>query len=459
MMRRIGSLATLLLVALHSPAAAQKPGTVEFGVFGRYTRFDQALHFDKRPGIGARLGVFVLPNLSLEGDASYTATAAQGGEFIRYIPLHGRLIYNVPLGEHTAFLIGGGYVRNLFRSSYRETNSGGGGLLGFRLGLGDVLSIRLDGTGDYIPTAESDHVPAQLAGIVHKKSNFHLGFQGGLSFLLGGKRDGDHDRDGVKNSLDQCPDTPAGDRVDAKGCTVPKDADGDGVLDAADKCPNTPAGTAVDATGCPKDSDGDGVLDAADKCPNTPAGTAVDASGCPRDSDKDGVIDTLDKCPNTPAGTAVDATGCPSDSDHDGVLDAADKCPNTPAGTTVDAVGCPALFGTGASLVLQGVNFQTGKAVLLPESQTILDRVAESLNNNPTVTVEVGGHTDNTGRKATNLRLSQARASAVRDYLISKGVDGGRITAKGYGPDQPVADNATAAGRAANRRVELSKTN
>ena len=248
--------------------------------------------------------------------------------------------------------------------------------------------------------------------------------------------------------------------MDASGCSLPKDADGDGVVDPADQCPNTPAGTAVDAKGCPRDSDGDGVLDAADKCPNTPAGTPVDGNGCPRDSDGDGVVDAADKCPNTPAGTRVDATGCPADGDGDGVLNAADRCPDTPAGTTVDAVGCTALFAPGAgALVLEGVNFETGKAVLLPASTEILDRVAESLTNNPGVNVEVGGHTDNTGRRGTNLRLSEARANTVREYLISKGIDGARLTAKGYGPDQPVAENGTAAGRAANRRVELSKTN
>jgi OOP family OmpA-OmpF porin len=246
--------------------------------------------------------------------------------------------------------------------------------------------------------------------------------------------------------------------VDATGC--PRDSDGDGVIDAQDKCPNTPAGTPVDASGCPKDSDGDGVIDAQDKCPNTPAGTPVDATGCPRDSDHDGVIDSLDRCPNTPAGTTVDANGCPVDSDKDGVFDTADKCPNTAPGVKVDAVGCPALFAEpGKALVLQGVNFETGKATLLPESQAILDKVAESLNNNPGVNVEVGGHTDSRGTRVVNVRLSQARATTVREYLISKGVDGSRITAKGYGPDQPVASNATATGRAANRRVELTKTN
>jgi outer membrane protein OmpA-like peptidoglycan-associated protein len=293
----------------------------------------------------------------------------------------------------------------------------------------------------------------------------------------------------VKNSLDACPATPAGDRVDDKGCSLPKDADGDGVVDANDRCANTPAGTAVDASGCPRDGDGDGVADAADKCPGTPPGTAVDASGCPKDSDGDGVVDASDKCPSTPAGTVVDATGCPADADHDGVIDANDRCPDTPAGATVDRTGClpdsdgdgvtddrdqcpataagvsvdpkgcPSVFQAGKPLVLKGVNFQTGKATLLPASQGVLDQVAQSLVDNPDVNVEVAGHTDNSGSDAANLRLSQARADAVRQYLIGKGVPADRITAKGYGEANPVANNATAAGRAANRRVELNRTN
>jgi OOP family OmpA-OmpF porin len=215
----------------------------------------------------------------------------------------------------------------------------------------------------------------------------------------------------------------------------------------------------VDASGCPKDKDGDGVVDASDKCPNTPAGTAVDATGCPSDADRDGVTDARDICPDTPAGAKVDHFGCALDSDGDGVGDDQDLCPATVAGTTVDAKGCTSLFQAGQPLILSGVNFETGKAILLPESMGILDQVAQSLVDNPGVNVEVGGHTDNTGSTATNVRLSQTRANAVRDYLISKGVDGGRITATGYGPEKPVADNATAAGRAANRRVELSRTN
>ena len=490
-MRPMRWIPAALLALAAAPLVAQAPGTVEVGAFGRFSHYDADLGFDDRVGVGGRLGIFVLKNLAIEADAAYNPTYSSTDVYIRNFPLHGRLVYNLPLGGHTAFLLGGGYAHNLFRKGYDESKGGPGALAGLRLGTGGTLSIRLDGTLDYIASAESKGGPFPALGVKQADNNLNWGFQAGLSLLLGKHGDGDRDQDGVLDSadqcpatpvgdkvdatgcslpkdadgdgvtdnLDRCPATPAGDRVDATGCSLPKDADGDGVLDAADKCPNTPAGTAVDATGCPKDSDGDGVVDAADRCPNTPAGTAVDANGCPRDSDGDGVLDAADKCPNTPAGTAVDATGCPADSDGDGVLNATDKCPDTPAGTTVDAVGCAALFQAGQPLVLEGVNFETGKAVLLPASTAILDRVAQSLVDNPGVNVEVGGHTDNTGSRATNTRLSAARANTVRDYLISKGVDGARLTAKGYGPDQPVQDNTTAAGRAANRRVELSRTN
>lgn len=491
MRMRTGLFTALLLLVGGMPLHAQKPGTVEIGAFGRYTKFESKLNFDNRLGVGGRLGVFVVPNLALEGDVSYTRTKTKGNLDVRYTPVHARLIYNIPVSDDAAVLVGAGYVRNIFRANYRETNSGVGGLLGVRFGLGSVLALRVDGIGDYIPTAESNALPPQVAGVQHKKSNVHLAIQTGVSLLFGGKHDGDRDRDGVKNSIDACPDTPAGDAVDARGCSLPKDADRDGVMDNLDRCPNTPAGTRVDAAGCPlpKDADGDGVVDASDKCPNTPAGTVVDASGCPKDSDGDGVADANDKCPNTPAGTGVDATGCPSDSDRDGVSDANDVCPGTAAGTkvdhfgcafdsdgdgvtddkdlcpatvagmNVDAKGCPSLFQASQPLILLGVNFETGKAILLPSSKGVLDQVAQSLVDNPDVNIEVGGHTDNVGSSAANVRLSQARANAVRDYLIGKGVAGGRLTAKGYGEENPMADNTTAAGRAANRRVELSRTN
>jgi len=90
----------------------------------------------------------------------------------------------------------------------------------------------------------------------------------------------------------------------------------------------------------PADSDHDGVPDSIDQCPNTPVGAKVDARGCEFDSDGDGVVDRLDQCPDTPKGTPVNAVGCPLDSDGDGVPDAQDLCPNTPKGDKVDVHGC-----------------------------------------------------------------------------------------------------------------------
>jgi outer membrane protein OmpA-like peptidoglycan-associated protein len=285
----------------------------------------------------------------------------------------------------------------------------------------------------------------------------------------------DADHDGVPDGLDQCPDTPTGALVDTRGCSG--DADHDGVPDGIDQCPDTPAGATVDATGCSSDSDHDGVPDGIDKCPDTPAGAVVDATGCTTDSDGDGVRDGLDKCPNTPAGTPVDAVGCPNapDSDGDGVPDNADKCPGTPKGVPVDASGCMILFqrepapsgqpGAPArpgvqprpTLILRGVTFQTGKSVLTSDSYAVLDQVAASLLANPEIRIEIAGYTDNTGPIGTNIRLSQARAAAVRAYLARKGVSPARMIARGYGARSPVASNAAPEGRAQNRRVELHK--
>ena len=105
------------------------------------------------------------------------------------------------------------------------------------------------------------------------------------------------------------------------------------------------------------------------------------------------------------------------------------------------------------------MNFKTGSAELDPASTAVLDGVAESLQAWPDVKIEVGGHTDSVGSAAKNRTLSQARADTVRNYLIGKGIAADRITAKGYGPDKPIADNATADGKAKNRRVEITRTN
>jgi len=110
------------------------------------------------------------------------------------------------------------------------------------------------------------------------------------------------------------------------------------------------------------------------------------------------------------------------------------------------------------SIILEGVNFEFNSAQLTAESRPILDDVAASLQKHPRIKIELQGHTDSTGPAAYNMGLSQRRAEAVRDYLVSRGVDVERMTAKGYGMTQPVADNKTKAGRARNRRVVMYAT-
>ena len=457
-MRKLALVLTAALGAT-SQLHAQRAGTIEVGVFPTIAYFDRTLHFNQaKAGPGGRIGFFLTDKIAVEAEGSWVPTNARNDLDVKYMPLHARVVYNLPGGEHWGLLVGAGYGFSRFRDvGARDSvhpdgisDHGPSGNAGLRLGLGGITSIRLDFYVDYIPSPDNK-----------AKENWHWGVQPGLSFMLGGGTAGprDRDRDGVPDDVDQCKGTPEGDRVDAKGCTV-KDSDGDGVTDEADACADTPAGEQVDAKGCPlpKDADGDGVPDPTDTCADTPQGTKVDAKGCPVDADGDGVPNDADACADTPAGEQVDDKGCPlpKDGDGDGVNDDADRCPSTPSGVEVDAEGCQILFEpTKKTLILEGVNFETGKAELTPDSETILNGVAESLVANDTIRVQVTGHTDNTGSLAVNRRLSLARARAVRDYLISKGVAEDRLTARGMGPDQPIASNRTAEGRGQNRRVEL----
>jgi OOP family OmpA-OmpF porin len=239
------------------------------------------------------------------------------------------------------------------------------------------------------------------------------------------------------------------------------DADGDGVPDHLDKCPDTPKGVEVDAVGCPIDSDGDRVPDYLDKCPGTPPGVEVDGKGCPIDSDGDGVPDELDKCPGTPKGVKVDGKGCPVDSDGDGVPDYLDKCPGTPKGVPVGDSGCPiaGIEVAGDEWFVRGqVLFDVNRATLKPEAAEVLLRVANFLRKNQQYTVEIQGNTDSTGPLAWNMKLSATRAEAVKSYLVTNGVAAGRLTTKGFGPNEPLAPNNTAEGRAKNRRVDFKPT-
>jgi outer membrane protein OmpA-like peptidoglycan-associated protein len=515
----------LLLVLSGTRLAAQYERRYEVGVFGAYTKYDKAFGLSDKPGGGVRFAYALGPAMSLEVEALFQSpqTLPSSAQIEPLIGSGSLLLYALNASRMSLYLIGG-YSRLDFGSTnpYRFTDGGVHAGAGVKMFMSSRFALRFEGRGIYTPSTSSTF---------GQKNATHLVATAGLAFFQSsGPPAADSDHDGVPDKRDACPDTPAGVKVDDKGCPLPApvvaaepppappppppaaapaptpvDSDGDGVDDSIDKCPNTPKGATVDATGCPMDSDHDGVLDGLDKCPDTPAGAVVDTNGCPLDGDKDGVPDGIDKCPDTVAGTPVDATGCPLDSDHDGVPDNLDRCPNTPPGTQVDGNGCPIVApvkdsdGDGVpdpqdrcpntpkgsrvdqygclllfeehpaapptpgappprpTLILTGVNFQTGRSVITVSSYAVLDQVAASLIANPDIRIEVAGYTDNVGRKMTNLRLSMARAAAVRAYLARRGVPPLRMQARGYGASGYIAPNTTPEGRAQNRRVELHK--
>jgi len=204
----------------------------------------------------------------------------------------------------------------------------------------------------------------------------------------------------------------------------------------------------------PVDSDGDGVLDPADRCPQV-AGPA-DNAGCPwLDTDKDTVLDKDDRCPGVVG--PVDNAGCPwPDRDGDGVVDKEDQCPDEPGPAANHGCAYKLIVVTKDKIELkQKVFFDTDRATIKPASFAMLDEIADALARTPDIEVRIEGHTDSRASLKHNLKLSQARATAVRKYLIGHAVDAARVTAIGYGPTRPIDDNRTALGREANRRVEF----
>lgn len=206
------------------------------------------------------------------------------------------------------------------------------------------------------------------------------------------------------------------------------------------------------------DFDNDGVPDNVDKCPNTKPGIEVGEDGCPPDHDKDGVPDYKDKCPNTEAGAEVDSNGCIPDFDRDGVPDNKDKCPNTLPGVVIDSVGCPVNKKEDLDELKKGIRFHTNSAKLTQRSFGTLNDVARLMKKFPTASLEVQGHTDNTGTDEYNMNLSQRRAQTVVDYLVKRGVEESRLRAVGYGNTMPIASNNSKEGRQINRRVEMVPT-
>jgi outer membrane protein OmpA-like peptidoglycan-associated protein len=215
------------------------------------------------------------------------------------------------------------------------------------------------------------------------------------------------------------------------------------------------------------DTDHDGIPDDIDACPNEPEDHLGDDpdDGCPipPDRDGDGIPDQYDKCPDTPEDKdgIQDADGCPEDdADHDGIPDTKDACPLVPGSPSPDPKknGCPQFIKVEGTVVtvLQQVHFATGSTTILPDSFPMLLEIANLLKATTAIhRMSIEGHTDDRGGDDMNMKLSQGRAASVMAWLVQHGIEENRLESHGYGKTKPIADNATDAGRLANRRVEF----
>lgn len=451
-----------LLLPLATPIHAQRREyRLELGAAAAVTSFASVTDLD--PGFGGALRVgFWLPlNLGIEVEGLTSSAKTTAGSTTDVLSGTASVLYNIRLGESSSLFLKTGLGTTKYGDcpAVSVPNSGpcgsasefvlGGGI---RAALSPTIMIR--GEADYQNNSDVESF-SNLVGSV------------GLAFMLGSRPLIDTDQDGVFDRKDKCPATPVGAIVNKQGC--PSDTDGDTVPDGLDRCPGTPAGATVNADGCPSDTDEDAVVDGVDRCEGTPAGAQVDATGCPTDADADGVADGLDRCPATPSGATVDALGCPGDSDNDKVPDGVDQCPNSPVGATVNSFGCPpsatppagpvpaaagAAAAGGAAFasrlgpwVVPGTAFATsGSTISGAAALSVLDSVASVLRADQRLVVEIVGHADDASSQTANFQLSAARADAVRNYLLGKGVSPQQLQARGAGstgadPNDPPSQN------------------
>ena len=286
---------------------------------------------------------------------------------------------------------------------------------------------------------------------------------------------GDRDGDGIKDDVDKCPDDPEDydGFEDEDGCPDP-DNDKDGIPDELDSCPNDPEtyNGYKDEDGCPdgvvRDRDGDGIPDDVDKCPDEPEDFDgfEDEDGCPDpDNDKDGIPDKVDLCPNDPEDFDgfEDEDGCPDpDNDHDRIPDKLDKCPNEPETYNgfEDEDGCPdkglVVVQRGKLEIMDKIYFETDKDEILPRSFPLLDQIAGTIKGHPEIKlIEVQGHADERGDDEHNLDLTDRRAHSVMRALEDRGVELGRLKARGYGETKPVCTQHNEDCWSKNRRVEF----
>jgi outer membrane protein OmpA-like peptidoglycan-associated protein len=391
------------------------------------------------PELGARLAYFPLNFLGGELEGMVGLAEADRGDAGTLWAARAHVVVQAPFWRVTPFVLGGaGYWALSNKTSGNDTDPAfhfGGGV---KLAANDNLSIRVDVRDTLTNQRAIGDMPNSLE------------VSAGASLVLGrSKAPVDRDGDGFLDNKDACP-SEAG--VAPDGCPL-RDRDGDQILDSDDRCPDE---VGLAPTGCPLlDADSDGIPDDADQCVKEPGPAPL---GCPDgDGDGDGVLDRNDQCPNV-AGVAP--LGCPGDSDQDGIADPDDKCPSEPETKNgfEDTDGCPDVLPDAVKKftgVIAGIEFDVNQDTIRKSSFDVLDQAAKILVDYPALKVEIAGHTDDTGARDYNVKLSQERADAVKSYLVSKGVGGERIQTRGVGAGEPLIHEKTKSARQKNRRIEF----
>jgi outer membrane protein OmpA-like peptidoglycan-associated protein len=416
---------------------------------------------------GPRVGLHV----NLSGDRTLASDSKNPlGTFAASIALEAYLTESVRLESefrHQRLIEG---VESFGSPVGKSTTIGAG--LGWLTSMG--FSIR--GGAIVAPTAWNHYIPLAIGTNPATSEELSYRLQPTMSgylqmawqgFPLG--RDGD--RDGTPDGKDRCPAI-AEDRdgfQDDDGCPDP-DNDGDGVNDDSDNCPYTSEDHDgfEDRDGCSEmDNDRDGYLDTADRCPNDPEDRDgfLDEDGCPDlDDDRDGIPDAVDKCPQKSENRngVEDDDGCPElDTDGDLIPDSRDKCPREDEIVNFfqDEDGCPDEKPEPIrDAILTGVVFQSGGSELLPASFLVLDGLASRMFAYPGTEIEIQGHLDDRAGAGAKT-LSKARAEAVVEYLVNRGIESRRMKSVGYGASKPMGSNRTAQGRADNRRIQIRRLN
>jgi OOP family OmpA-OmpF porin len=405
----------LLLPMLASTVHAQGTGTLEFGGFGQVSYFDRSIGATQgKGGPGALFGFYLSRHLELQGEAAFVPTDVRDSH-VYYIPLRARVVFNLPATEHTALFLGGGYVHNEYRHEADASDDGATAVAGVRLGIRGLPSIRVASYVDYIPS------PANNVG-----NNVNWGLQVGLSWLFGRNAPEWSEAPSEARRSDSAARADSAVRVDSLRLAA-----------AAARADSARAQAARDSAAAAAKADS---LKAAQTA-------LAQRQTALRDS-----LATAAR--NDSIRTAALRDSLRTTRDRARMAALRDSLARVALRDSLRALAA----AKNTRVTLRGVNFEINKAVLLPESKDILGDVAQSLVANPDVTVEVAGHTDNTGPRALNDSLSLARAESVKAFLVERGVEAARMTVHGYAWDQPVASNKTASGRAQNRRVELRRT-